>query len=183
MTPVADVAIERLEPGQSTDLELARSLEALVNEVYEIAEAGLWRDDAERTTTEEIAGLIAANEIVVARRAGHGIVGTVRVHDLDDDVAEFGMLAAALDQRGLGIGRLLLDHVEQDARDRGRTVMQLELLVPLEWRHPSKEFLTAWYGRRGYRPVATSSLARAYPHLAPFLATPCELQIHRKPLR
>ena len=35
MTPVADVAIERLEPGQSTDLELARSLEALVNEVYE----------------------------------------------------------------------------------------------------------------------------------------------------
>ena len=56
-------------------------------------------------------------------------------------------------------------------------------LVPLEWRHPSKEFLTAWYGRRGYRLVATSSVERAYPHLAPFLATPCELQIHRKSLR
>jgi hypothetical protein len=28
--------------------------------------------------------------------------------------------------------------------------MQLELLVPRDWRHPSKEFLKSWYGRRGY---------------------------------
>jgi hypothetical protein len=60
--------------------------------------------------------------------------------------------------------------------------MQLELLVPRGWKHPSKEFLEAWYGRRGYRLIRTSRLDDAYPQLAPLLATPCDLEIHQKPL-
>ena len=55
--------------------------------------------------------------------------------------------------------------------------------MPREWSHPGKEFLTSWYGRRGYRLVGTTTLDGAYPHLAPLLATPCDLQIHRKALR
>ena len=60
--------------------------------------------------------------------------------------------------------------------------MRLELLVPCDWSHASKEFLTAWYERRGYRRVATSSMEDAYPRLAPLMITRCELQIHRKNL-
>jgi hypothetical protein len=60
--------------------------------------------------------------------------------------------------------------------------MQLELLVPRTWTHPSKEFLRGWYGRRGYRLVRTGKLEDAYPHLAPLLATECDLEVHRKPL-
>ena len=56
------------------------------------------------------------------------------------------------------------------------------MLVPREWSHPSKEFLRAWYGRRGYRLVRTGLLDEAYPHLAPLLATPCDFEIHHKPL-
>jgi hypothetical protein len=61
--------------------------------------------------------------------------------------------------------------------------MQLELLVPRHWRHPTKAFLAAWYGRRGYRLVRTTAFDESYPHLAPLLATPCDLQVHQKELR
>ncbi len=92
------------------------------------------------------------------------------------------MLAAAPEQRGVGVGRALLDFAEERSRQRGRRAMQLELLVPRGWRHPSKEYLRSWYGHRGYRLSRTTTLDEAYPHLAPLLATPCELEIHAKPL-
>ena len=61
--------------------------------------------------------------------------------------------------------------------------MRLELLVPRGWTHPNKEFLKGWYGRRGYRLARTTTIAEEYPHLAPLLATPCDLEIHEKPLQ
>jgi hypothetical protein len=46
----------------------------------------------------------------------------------------------------------------------------------------SKEFLKAWYGRRGYRIARTGRVDDAYPQLAPLLATACDLEVHEKPL-
>jgi hypothetical protein len=60
--------------------------------------------------------------------------------------------------------------------------MQLELLVPRAWRHPSKVFLDGWYRRLGYHVIRTANVADAYPELAPMLATPCEFLIYEKPL-
>ncbi len=60
--------------------------------------------------------------------------------------------------------------------------MQLELLVPREWRHPSKQFLKESYGRLGYRLLHTRGIDDAHPQLAPLLATPCELEVYEKPL-
>jgi len=68
-------------------------------------------------------------------------------------------------------------------RKRGRRAMQLELLLPREWQHPSKEFLKAWYGRIGYRLIRTTTIDEAHPHLAPLLATPCDFAIYEKPLQ
>jgi hypothetical protein len=61
--------------------------------------------------------------------------------------------------------------------------MQLELLVPRTFRHPGKESLKQWYGRRGYRRVRSTEVASSHPHLAPLLATPCDLDVYQKPLR
>jgi GNAT superfamily N-acetyltransferase len=178
----AGVAIELLGAADSRDARLVERLADLINHVYALAEAGLWVDGARRTTPGELAELIAAGEIAVARRDGE-VVGSVRIRDVADDASEFGMLVVAFEQRGTGVGRALVEFAERRTRERGRRAMQLELLVPREWQHPSKELLKAWYGRIGYRVVRTGSMAEAYPYLAPMLATPCDLLGYEKPLR
>jgi GNAT superfamily N-acetyltransferase len=175
-------AIGLLQAADSHDARLVDELTGLINGVYATAESGLWRDGATRTTASEVAELIAARQIAVATRDGR-IVGSVRIHDVADDTSEFGILVAAPDQRGTGVGRALLDFAEGQSRERGLRAIQLELLVPRTWRHPSKEFLKSWYGRRGYRLVRTGSMDDAYPHLAPLLATACDLTVYEKPLQ
>jgi GNAT superfamily N-acetyltransferase len=163
------------------DETLAPVLSELVNAVYAVAEDGLWQPGAQRTTADEIAGLIHAGEIVTAIRDG-APVGMVRLHDVAPETAEFGLLVAAPSERGTGVGRALLDFAEERSRERGLATMQLELLVPRAFTHPSKAFLKDWYARRGYRLVRTERFEDRYAHLAPLLATACDLEIHAKPL-
>jgi ribosomal protein S18 acetylase RimI-like enzyme len=179
--PSPAVRVGTEPPEAASDADLAAAIADLVNRVYDEAEAGLWRPGAERTTPAEIARLIAAGEIVTAR-SGERVVGSVRLQSLDPDTAEFGMLAADPERRGLGIGRDLVAHVEALATERGARTMQLELLVPTSWAHPSKEFLRDWYERIGYRVVRTGHLPELYPDLAPLLATECDLLVFHKPL-
>ena len=175
------IDVRVVEPHEGRDHGLVGRLAALINEVYVVAEAGLWRDGTTRTTASELAALISAGQIAVATRDGE-VAGVVQLHDVADDASEFGMLAAAPDQRGAGVGRALLDFAEGQGRDRGLRAIQLELLVPRAWSHPSKEFLKAWYGRRGYAVVRVTTMDEAHPQLAPLLATPCDLEIREKPL-
>jgi N-acetylglutamate synthase-like GNAT family acetyltransferase len=168
-----------LEAAAAGDGDLVEQLTDLVNEVYTAAEQGLWHNGFRRTMASEVAALIRAGELVVASRQDR-IVGCVRLHDVADDTSEFGILVAAPDERGSGVGRALLDFVEERSRKRGLRAMRLELLVPREWSHPSKEFLKDWYGRRGYRLIRTNRMDEAYPHLAPLLATACDLEVREK---
>ena len=115
-------------------------LTRLINDVYMTAESGLWQDGVTRTTGSELAELIERGEIAVATRDGR-IAGMVRIHDVAGDTSEFGMLVAAPDERGSGIGRALIEFAERHSRERGMRTMQLELLVPRDWRHETKEFL------------------------------------------
>jgi GNAT superfamily N-acetyltransferase len=107
----------------------------------------------------------------------------VRIHDVAEDTSEFGLLVSAVDHRGTGVGRALLDFAERRSHECGLRAIQLELLVPQGFTHPTKEFLKAWYGRRAYRLVRTRSVDAAHPHLAPLLATPCVVEVREKPLR
>jgi hypothetical protein len=55
--------------------------------------------------------------------------------------------------------------------------MQLEVLTPRTWRHPSKVFLNESYRRIGYRVAHTTRVDETYPDLAPLLATPCQFVV------
>jgi ribosomal protein S18 acetylase RimI-like enzyme/NTP pyrophosphatase (non-canonical NTP hydrolase) len=154
------------------------TLTGLVNDVYAAAEEGLWTGGA-RTTPEEVAALVRAGQIAVARLDGR-LVGCVRIRRLDDTTGEFGMLAADPHHRGVGVGRELVRYAERHLES---AFMRLELLTPREWSHPSKEFLAGWYGRLGYRKVRTGTVEETYPDLAPLLATPCDFVTYEKDLR
>jgi GNAT superfamily N-acetyltransferase len=173
--------VELLEAKAAGDRELVGQLTHLINEVYVVAEAGLWREGARRTTTADLATDIRAGELAVARRNGR-LVGCLRLYDVSDDTSGLGILVAAPDQRGTGVGRALVEFAERRSRQRGRRAIQLELLVPREWSHPSKEFLKDWYERRGYRVIETRDFGEAYPEVARLLATPCDLQLRQKSL-
>jgi GNAT superfamily N-acetyltransferase len=175
------VEIALAPPPAARDEAFLAETADLVNRVYADAEKGIWREGAERTGPAELAGLVHAGELAVARLDGH-LVGAVRVQRLPSGEGEFGMLVASPDHRGIGLGRRLVEFAERWARDRGLATMQLELLVPRDWAHPVKEFLREWYTRIGYRPVRAASLADDYPALAPLLATPCDFVVYHKPL-
>lgn len=153
----------------------------LTNEVYAVAEEGLWTEGATRTTVDEVAELTRGGEIAVAR-LGDEVVGSVRIQRLDEYTGEFGMLVADPAHRRIGIGRELIQFAEGKCRAEGASTMQLELLVPRNWTHPVKVFLDAWYTRLGYSVARTGTIDEAYPALAPLLATPCDFVIYSKEL-
>jgi ribosomal protein S18 acetylase RimI-like enzyme len=175
------IEVQLLPAAASDDATLMQRLTDLTNEVYSVAEDGLWTEGATRTTVGEIAELTRAGQIAVARLGGR-VVGCIRVQRLDEGTGEFGMLAADPAHRGVGVGRELVRFAERKFRAQGLRTMQLELLVPRGWTHPTKEFLAAWYTRIGYRVARTGTFDEAYPALAPLLATPCDFVIYRKDL-
>jgi GNAT superfamily N-acetyltransferase len=175
------IAIEFLPAAAAADSGIVAKVTGLINGVYRTSEDGLWIEGALRTTAAEIAVLIRQGELAVATVAGT-IVGSVRTHQLDSLTGEFGMLAADPERRGVGIGRELVAFAENWALKRGLASMQLEVLTPRDWIHPSKVFLTQWYKRIGYRHIRTGALDTGYPALAPLLATPCDFVVYRKDL-
>jgi GNAT superfamily N-acetyltransferase len=181
MSSTPPIEVELLSRDARADATLMEWISELANEVYTVAEAGLWIDGATRTSVDEIVELTGAGQIAVARTGGQ-VVGCVRVQRLDERTGEFGMLYADPGHRGIGIGRELIRFVEREASADGVTTMQLELLVPREWTHPAKQFLAEWYSRLGYRIARTGTIDEAYPELAPLLATPCDFVIYRKDL-
>lgn len=180
-TTTPRIEVELLPAAASDDATVMERITHLTNEVYAVAEDGLWAEGVTRTTVGEVAELTRAGQIAVARLRNR-IVGSVRVQRLDEGTGEFGMLVADTDHRGLGVGRELVRFAERKCDRDGLVTMQLELLVPRNWSHPVKEFLAAWYTRIGYRVARTGTIDEAYPALAPLLATPCDFVIYRKDL-
>jgi GNAT superfamily N-acetyltransferase len=177
----ARLEVQLLPAAASDDAALIKRITDLINDVYAVAEDGLWVDGATRTTVDEVAELSRAGQIAVVRLRGR-IVGCIRVQRLDEVAGEFGMLAVDRAHRGVGLGRELVRFAERKCRADGLRIMQLELLVPRHWTHPTKDFLDAWYTRIGYRVARTGTIDEAYPALAPLLATPCDVVIYQKDL-
>ena len=101
------IAVARLPAAAGADAELLDELAELINGVYATAESGLWRAEATRTTRAELADLIAAGELIAATR-DERVLGSVRLHDVADDLSEFGLLVAEPEERGTGVGNALL---------------------------------------------------------------------------
>ena len=177
--PGSAISVRLLGPD---DAGLAGRLADLVNVVYAASEAGLWRDGTQRTDAVEMGELVAAGEIAVATMDGD-VAGSIRVHDVAEDASEFGILAGDPQRRGVGVGTALVAFAEAASRDRGMRAMQLELLVPREFDHPSKVFLDDWYRRIGYRVIDRRTPEESHPQLEPLLATPCDFLLYEKPLR
>lgn len=151
------------------------SIRDLVNDAFGYGEEGMWKGETTRTSVEELREKIKAEQLVIAEQ-GKFIIGIILVHKTEDiDVAEFSMLAVHSEFMQRGVGRQLVEYAENWAVSKEMTTMRLELLAPADWQQASKEFLTKWYLRLGYRPKGIRSFEKEFPHLAPSLKTTCVL--------
>ena len=158
--------VELLDPAAAADGELPNALTTLVNRVYAVGEAGLWHEGSERLLPGEMAELIGAGQIAVARLQDQ-IVGSVRIRLCEDGrVGELGLLVSDFEHRGIGIGRALVEFAEDVNRSRGVEILQLQLLVPTAWEHPVKRCCSTgtaaaatswWRAGRWSRSIRTST--------------------------
>ncbi|MEV0810382.1 GNAT family N-acetyltransferase [Micromonospora sp. NPDC050200] len=95
-------------------------------------------------TLDEVRTVLAGPTIVLAARAGHRLVGSVRAR-VADDTAHVGRLSVAPDQQGRGVGSRLLGAVESACAGRA---VRLELFTGAESAGNLR-----FYRRHGYRVV------------------------------
>lgn len=130
------------------------ALHPLIERAYrgETAKAG-WTHEAdllfdERTSAEELAGLIADPErVILLAHHADDLVGCVQVARAGEDLAYLGMLTVEPTLQASGLGRRLLAAAEAEAVARfGARRMEMTVI------HRRAE-LIAWYARRGYAPT------------------------------
>jgi GNAT superfamily N-acetyltransferase len=170
-----------LDADQARNKEVVDELARIVNSAYAIGEAGLWQDGATRTAPAEIADAIRSGGLLAATLGGQ-LVGCAYVRPIGAQTADLGLVSTAPQRWGNGIGRALVRTAEDLMHQRGVTTMQLEVLIPKGWEHPSKRHLQDWYTQLGYRALRTKRFDQVAPHLEAQLATPCEFLIFHKPL-
>jgi GNAT superfamily N-acetyltransferase len=199
--------------------ELAHRLTELVNRVYAKDEGDIWDSKLgvfERTNLDEIQGYLDTGELALvwagedpdgpvtqgmSANVASSCIGCARVHWVDASTGDISLLVCDEAARGSGVGRVMFQSAEDWLRAKGATTVQVELLVPDTWEHPSKARLRDWYSRMGYRVVRQEAMVWMqslqvgevtlltmllqdvlYPRLAPLLAGPSKLQVWQKPL-
>jgi GNAT superfamily N-acetyltransferase len=172
---------ELIPADRSRDAALVGELVRLINRAYALGEAGLWLEGTARVEPAEVAEAIRAGGMLAVTVEGR-LVGCAYMRPLAAGTGDLGLVSAAPEWWGCGMGRDLMRAGEELIRSRGMTTVQLELLVPKERVHPEKERLRAWYLRLGYRVVGSARVEEVAPRLAPRLATPCEFLVFRKTL-
>lgn len=172
----------RLTNENDLDSNKLKWLIELINQVYSEAESGMWHPNAERINADFLISMINHKALLIAEFQNK-VVGCVNINLLDEQTAEFGMLVADTNYRGLGIGRELVKAAEQWAIENGCTTMRLELLVPKNWQHPSKEFLKNWYTRIGYELQYTEPFEKMHADKVTQLATACDFCVYHKHLK
>jgi dTDP-4-amino-4,6-dideoxy-D-galactose acyltransferase len=176
-----NIAIKRCDENDLTPGTINRLLE-LINAVYEETESDLWKPTTSgRTFYDEVEEFVKERQIFIARENDE-IVGAVKFAPVNEHTLEFGMLAADKKMRGLGLGRDLVNIVENHGRNNGYKTMQLELLTPRHWKNPAKEFLKVWYSRLGYIPEKSMPFEEVSPHRIDEFATDCDFTVWLKKL-
>jgi GNAT superfamily N-acetyltransferase len=153
----------------------------LINQVYLLTEKDFWPHNGqyERTNKNEIEHFIRNKELIIATKSQE-IVGAAHIYHLKENICGFGMLVSSPKYRGIGIGSFLMKHIEDWASSNHYKTIQLELLKPVEYKHPDKEFLTSWYTRLGYKYVSKTSYLDLYPKQASLLKVPSNFEIYQK---
>jgi len=92
-------------------------------------------------------------------------------------------LSADSSLKGIGIGRTLIDYIENVAQKEGASYMEIEILRTIEVDVPFKKVLKEWYTRLGYKYMKSGAFAELKPEnaeKADKLIQPCVFDCYQK---
>lgn len=162
-------------------LEDRKQLHEILRIAYALTEIEVWGENYVRINFDEYNELIEKDEILVAYHEGE-VVGGIHHYPRPGNMHSFSLLCADFDKSGLGIGRMLVDAVENHARENGAEAIQLEILRPKGIEVPFKKRISDWYQRMGYNYTHSQNFAEIKPVKAQNLVNPSDFDYYLKPL-
>ncbi len=153
----------------------------MINEVYLASEASIWIDEHRRISTELLQEIFNNQELIIAKEANE-VVGCIHLEQVNSELYKFKMVAVDFNHKRKGIGGMLVEFAEQQARKCGALKMQLELLVPEQIEHPDKVMLEKWYTSIGYHKEEVHSVDYCHSGMSKDLRVECKAVVYRKAL-
>lgn len=141
--------------------EQSKQLYDIVVAAYAHTEKEIWGEGYVRMTRQVFQEYIEQDEILMAFLDGR-IVGGIRYYHLEDNSWSFSLLGADFNQKGKGIGRALIEAVEEDVSKKGGDQIHIEVLRAEALDVESKTILSNWYQRLGYELVKTIDVLEVY---------------------
>ena len=182
--------LSELDDQQQDDI--LNQIVQVVNDAYQLGETGMFNDPKRvRTNLKEITDLVNQDKILcVWDEHANEVYGSVMCDcDKTDEEkkagepALLGMLSVKEECSKRGYGTMLVEACEFKAKSLNFKILQLELLVPIEPKHPYKTFLHNWYTTKfGFVMGEQRNLADHYPEQAAWLSVECYFTVYNKEL-
>ncbi|HIP33045.1 MAG TPA: N-acetyltransferase [Crocinitomicaceae bacterium] len=166
------------------DSEEFNTMYSILINAYAQAELEIWGENYFRISKEEYQILIEKKEVFFAKK-DNVIVGCIHFHKIITETYSFGLLAVDFNYKGLGIGRVLINHVENIAKNNGAQYMELVILKAKNFDIENKTILKNWYQRLGYGYKSSHTFLEIEPkriEKSKKLITPSIFDFYRKNL-
>ncbi len=134
----------------------------IIRIAYAETEKEVWGEGYVRVSRESLQKHIEDDEFLIAM-IDDEIVGGIRVYEKEPGCWTFGLLGAAFEHNGKGIGRALIGAAEDKVKSAGGTEMSIEILRAIDIDTDFKVHLAKWYQRLGYEYTGKIDVMSVYP--------------------
>lgn len=126
------------------------TLYGILKHAYATSEVEIWGENYARISREEFIEKIKDKKGIGAK-LNHQWVGSIFIQPRSNKILSFGLLSASFQHSGNGIGKSLVNYVEEYAFKKHFEEIQLEVLRPKDLVVPFKQWLADWYLSMGYQ--------------------------------
>jgi GNAT superfamily N-acetyltransferase len=155
------------------------ALYSIIIECYASTEYPMWGENYIRIPKTDFLRFIENNEILVARYNGE-IAGGLRYYPISTNTYSFGLFGVDFNWSRKGIGKALINKVEELVRQKGWQRIQIEILKPRGFEIPIKTMLHDWYQSLGYTFLQTKKFEEVVPEKAKEVLVSCDFDYYTK---
>jgi GNAT superfamily N-acetyltransferase len=156
-----------------------QQLYRIIVKAYADTESEMWGKNYVRVSEVDFRKFIQADEILVAFMNDR-VVGGLRYYRSSEDIFGFGLFGADFSLSGKGIGRALINRVEEEVKKAGFKKIKIEILRPKNFELPIKKNLHDWYQRLGYQYQGSVDFEQEFPDRAIGILVPCVFDYYEK---